>query len=77
MGLARLDMATTSMCRRAGVHMELVTLLSVELRDKDESVSGGRADVGREKGKKTTSALTDSACMCLPREAKATREGVT
>jgi hypothetical protein len=76
MGLARLDMATTSMCRRAGVHVELVVTLSVELRDKDKSVSGGRANAGREKGRKT-SALTGSACVCLPRAAEAAREGVT
>jgi hypothetical protein len=51
-GLARLDMATKTLCRRAGVHVELLITLLVELRYKDESKSGGRACVGREKGGK-------------------------
>jgi hypothetical protein len=49
-GLVRLDIATTTMRRRAGVYVEIVTTLLVELRYTDESVSGGRACVGRERG---------------------------
>jgi hypothetical protein len=49
-GLARMYMAATTLCCRAGVHVELVITLLVELRCTDESVSGGRACDGREKG---------------------------
>jgi hypothetical protein len=48
-GLARLDMTLTTMCCRTGEHVELVVTWLVDLWYTDESVSGGRACVGREK----------------------------
>jgi hypothetical protein len=74
-GLARLDMATTAMCRRAGMHGERDITLLVE------SAAHGRVGIGRtsmcwsQKSGGETSALTGSASVCLPRVAEATREG--